>query len=172
MHSGCRKTLACLVARPRVYGSGNSNSGTLLTIRARSISGPSTNNNHPWRRSENARRTKQAVRPNHGRTSARKDMHPAIAIANLPLYDWRTFGSNAQLHYIQTEDQANECVARITSRPGTLTIGLDFEWRPNFVMGRPENPIALVQIACDDEILLVQVSAIQGIVGRAAVPTD
>ncbi|KAF8499133.1 ribonuclease H-like protein [Russula emetica] len=37
----------------------------------------------------------------------------------------------------------------------------DFEWRPTFVSGRAENPIALVQVACDDEILLVQVSAMQ-----------
>ncbi|KAI0252648.1 ribonuclease H-like protein [Lactifluus subvellereus] len=32
-------------------------------------------------------------------------------------------------------------------------------WRPTFIARRPENPIALVQIACDEEILLVHVSA-------------
>jgi hypothetical protein len=156
MRSACHKTLSCLEARLRVYGNGNSNSGTLLAIRTRSFSGSSTNNHHPWRR------INLAVQPKHGLTNVRGDMQPPIDIANLALYDWRTFAPNAQLHYIQTEDEANECIARITSRPGTLTIGLDFEWRPKFVMGRPENPIALVQIACDDEILLVQVSAIKG----------
>ena len=78
------------------------------------------------------------------------------------LYDWRTFTANAQLQYIVTEGTANECIARIASRPSPVTIGLDMEWRPTFAPGRPENPIALVQLACDDEILLVQVSAMQG----------
>jgi hypothetical protein len=79
----------------------------------------------------------------------------------LPSYDWKTFAPGAQLHYIRSEDVANQRIARIASRPGPLTIGLDFEWRPTFVARRPENPIALVQVACDDEILLVHVSAMQ-----------
>ena len=79
-------------------------------------------------------------------------------------YDWRTFTASAQLRYIVTEGTANECIARIASRPSPVTIGLDCEWRPTFAPGRPENPVALVQLACDDEILLVQVSAMQGIV--------
>jgi hypothetical protein len=79
------------------------------------------------------------------------------------LYDWRAFAApDARLHYIRTEDTANERLARIASRQTPFAIGLDFEWRPSFVSGRAENPIALVQVACDDEILLVQVSAMQG----------
>ena len=85
------------------------------------------------------------------------------AIVVKGLYDWRTFAApGAQLHYIRTEETANERIARITSRTTPFAIGLDFEWRPTFVAGRPENPIALIQVACDDEILLVQVSAMQG----------
>jgi hypothetical protein len=76
-------------------------------------------------------------------------------------YDWKTFAPGAQLHYIRSEDVANQRLARITSRPGPFTIGLDFEWRPTFVARRPENPIALIQVACDDEILVVQVSAME-----------
>jgi hypothetical protein len=88
-------------------------------------------------------------------------MDPAN-VANA-LYDWRTFTApGAQLHYIRTEETANERIARIASRTTPFTIGLDFEWRPSFVAGRSENPIALVQVACDDEILLVQLSAMQG----------
>lgn len=79
-------------------------------------------------------------------------------------YDWRSFTANAQLQYIVTEGTANECIARIASRSSPVIIGLDTEWRPTFAPGRPENPIALVQLACDDEILLVQVSAMQGTV--------
>lgn len=80
---------------------------------------------------------------------------------NLVPYNWRTFTANAQLHYIRAEDTANECIARIASRQSPVTIGLDFEWRPTFTPGKRENPIALVQVACDDEILLVQVSAMR-----------
>jgi hypothetical protein len=87
-------------------------------------------------------------------------------IATIPaLYDWRVFSpAGAQLHYIRSEDTANERITRIMSRSGPITIGLDFEWRPTFEQGRPENPIALVQVACDDEILLVHVSAMPGTV--------
>lgn len=81
---------------------------------------------------------------------------------DLVTYDWRTFTANGQLRYIVTEGTANECIARIASRPSPLTIGLDCEWRPTFTPRMPENPISLVQLACDDEILLVQVSAMQG----------
>lgn len=83
---------------------------------------------------------------------------------DLAPYDWRTFTASARLQYIVTEGTANECIARIASRPSPVTIGLDFEWRPTFAPGRPENPVALVQLACDDEILLVQVSAMRGMV--------
>ena len=87
----------------------------------------------------------------------------ARGIANtLVPYDWRTYTTNGQLHYIRAVDTANECIARIASRPSPVTIGLDLEWRPTFAPRRPENPIALVQLACDDEILLVQVSAMEG----------
>jgi hypothetical protein len=79
------------------------------------------------------------------------------------LYDWRAFTApGTQLHYIRTEDSANERLARIASRQTPFAIGLDFEWRPTFLSGRAENPIALVQVACDDEILLVHVSAMEG----------
>ena len=102
------------------------------------------------------------LQPINASVCATRDMDPAnVACA---LYDWRTFTApGAQLHYIRTEETANERIARIASRTTPFTIGLDFEWRPSFVAGRSENPIALVQVACDDEILLVQLSAMQGI---------
>lgn len=94
--------------------------------------------------------------------------HAGARIMNLPgnvattLYDWRAFSApGVQLRYIRREDRANERIARIASRQTPFAIGLDFEWRPTFVSGRAENPIALVQVACDDEILLVHVSAMQ-----------
>jgi len=95
-------------------------------------------------------------------TGARKDMDMPSNPDTLARYDWSTFAPNAQVHYIRSEDVANQRLARLISRPGPFTIGLDFEWRPTFVARRPENPISLVQVACDDEILLVQVSAMEG----------
>lgn len=89
------------------------------------------------------------------------DMSPPRNPDTLPSYDWRTFAPGGQLHYIRSEDVANQRIARIVSRPGPFTIGLDFEWRPTFVARRPANPIALVQVACDDDILLVHVSAMR-----------
>ena len=95
-------------------------------------------------------------------TGARRNMDRPSNPDILALYDWRTFAPDAQLHYITSEDVANQRLARLVSRPGPFTIGLDFEWRPTFVARRPENPISLVQVSCDDEILLVQVSAMEG----------
>jgi hypothetical protein len=94
-------------------------------------------------------------------TRTRRDMNPPKN-TDIPSYDWRTFAPGTQLHYIRSEEVANDQIARIaSSHPGPFTIGLDFEWRPTFVARRPENPIALIQVACDDQILLVQVSAMQ-----------
>jgi len=96
-------------------------------------------------------------------TGARRDMDMPSIPDILAHYDWRTFAPpNAQLHYIRSEDVTNQRLARLVSRPGPFTIGLDFEWRPTFVARQAENPISLVQVACDDEILLVQVSAMEG----------
>ncbi|KAK7468636.1 hypothetical protein VKT23_003141 [Stygiomarasmius scandens] len=40
-------------------------------------------------------------------------------------------------------------------------LGFDIEWRPNFVAGRPQNPVALVQLASDKHTFLVQVSGMR-----------
>jgi hypothetical protein len=166
--------IACLVAKsrpPRGRSSGKSYSGHLAShslCRSRNFSGScaalGTNTALPQpcarRLNNTARRPAYLLlQP----TNALAGDMDQSAIVVKGLYDWRTFAApGAQLHYIRTEETANERIARIASRPTPLAIGLDFEWRPTFVAGRPENPIALVQVACDDEILLVQVSAMQG----------
>lgn len=100
------------------------------------------------------------LQPNHALGASSMNLPGNVATT---LYDWRAFSApGVQLHYIRREDTANERIARIASRQTPFAIGLDFEWRPTFVSGRAENPIALVQVACDDEILLVHVSAMQG----------
>lgn len=41
-------------------------------------------------------------------------------------------------------------------------LGFDLEWRPTFKKGYPRNPVALVQLADENAMVLIQVSAMQG----------
>ncbi|TFY70078.1 hypothetical protein EVJ58_g59 [Rhodofomes roseus] len=72
-----------------------------------------------------------------------------------PLYSWRTKSPNARLVYIRDVDEANIEISKL--RPGPL--GLDMEWKPCFFAGEREHPVALVQLANDEVVLLIQVSA-------------
>jgi hypothetical protein len=76
----------------------------------------------------------------------------------LPTYSWRTKSSNAQLFYIRDHRQVDLTIARLRNGP----LGFDLEWRPNFIKGQLENPVALVQLSNEDTILLIQISAMGG----------
>jgi len=169
MHLKCRITRLAATSRPsRACGNGTRHGGHLAS-HSRSFSGScvalGTNRGHarPCARHQDNIATRPAyllLQPNNALAGASS----MELLGNVPttLYDWRAFTApGAQLHYIRTEDTANERIARIASRQTPFAIGLDFEWRPTFVSGRAENPIALVQVACDDEILLVHVSAMR-----------
>lgn len=41
-------------------------------------------------------------------------------------------------------------------------LGFDLEWQPTFVKGGTRNPVALVQLADANVMVLIQVSAMQG----------
>jgi hypothetical protein len=73
----------------------------------------------------------------------------------LPLYSWRDITSATKLLYIQNCTEADLEVSKLGGR----VLGFDLEWRPTFVKGHPENPVALVQLANEDTILLIQISA-------------
>jgi hypothetical protein len=75
-----------------------------------------------------------------------------------PLYSWRLIHPKAHCHYIRDVHQANILVGLLRG-----PVGFDLEWRPSFQKGQPENPVALVQLANEETILLIQVSAMQGI---------
>jgi hypothetical protein len=75
----------------------------------------------------------------------------------LPLYSWRNFSSTTNLLYIRNCSEADLQISKLRVRGRAL--GLDLEWRPTFVKGHPENPVALVQLANEDTILLIQISA-------------
>jgi ribonuclease D len=62
-----------------------------------------------------------------------------------------------EVRYTYNVDQANALIARLTFAPGPL--GFDIEWKPNFTKGRPDNPVALVQLSNADDAVLIQLSA-------------
>jgi len=171
MHPQYRRALARVAVTSwpsRGCGNGRcySKQWTCHTRNISETSGSNTNTGHPQPRGRSQSRatgypTDLLLQTHETLAGARRDMSLPRNPDTLLSYDWKTFAPGAQLHYIRSEDVANQRIARIASRPGPFTIGLDFEWRPTFVARRPENPIALVQVACDDAILLVHVSAMQ-----------
>lgn len=75
------------------------------------------------------------------------------------VYSYRNLGIKPPitLHYIRDYDEANVAVEKL--QPGAY--GFDLEWKPSFVKGQGENRVALVQLANDQTILLIQVSALK-----------
>ncbi|KAF9535507.1 ribonuclease H-like domain-containing protein [Crepidotus variabilis] len=74
-------------------------------------------------------------------------------------YSWSTYNSGAKVIYIRNHEQANIALAALTPENGPL--GFDLEWRPTFVKGQPENPAALVQLANENTIMLIQITAMR-----------
>ncbi|GLB36431.1 putative 3'-5' exonuclease [Lyophyllum shimeji] len=71
-------------------------------------------------------------------------------------YSWRNIHPDAALHYIRDADKATAHLATLCG-----PVGFDLEWKPTFTKNTPENPVALVQLANKDTILLIQISAMQ-----------
>lgn len=74
-------------------------------------------------------------------------------------YSWATYHPSAKVIYIRDHERADLALAELD--PKTDILGFDLEWRPTYVKGRPENPVALVQLANDDNILLIQLTAMK-----------
>ncbi|KAL4068284.1 ribonuclease H-like domain-containing protein [Scleroderma yunnanense] len=72
----------------------------------------------------------------------------------LPLYVWQSRSTCPSERYITHHRVANDALSTLPRGP----IGFDLEWRPNFIKGQPENPVAVVQIASADTVLIIQVS--------------
>ena len=70
------------------------------------------------------------------------------------LYSYITKSPGIQCTYIQNADTANVAISQLNSK----ILGFDLEWRPNFIKGNPENPVALVQLASDETILLIHLT--------------
>jgi len=71
-------------------------------------------------------------------------------------YSWRAIHPYAKLHYIRDIQEANNRVGLLRG-----PVGFDLEWKPTFIKNTPENPVALVQLANEEVVLLIQVSAMQ-----------
>ena len=75
------------------------------------------------------------------------------------LYSWKTKAPHTRLVYIRDWHTAELEIAWF--KPGPC--GFDLEWKPNWRKGQRENPVALVQLANDDTVLLIQITAMQGV---------
>lgn len=73
-------------------------------------------------------------------------------------YSWKEYNPLAKRLYIRDHEQANEELSKLNA----TVLGFDLEWKPNFFRGNKENPVALVQLANYDTILLLQISAMEG----------
>ncbi|KAF8887964.1 ribonuclease H-like domain-containing protein [Gymnopilus junonius] len=74
-------------------------------------------------------------------------------------YSWREYNPQAKLLYIRDHQHANVELARLGSGPQAL--GFDLEWKPIFYRGARENPVALVQLANNSTIFLLQLTAMK-----------
>jgi hypothetical protein len=72
-------------------------------------------------------------------------------------YSWRTFHPQIGFEYITDCDRADEVLAVLEP----CALGFDIEWKPVFQKGQPENKVALIQLANNEVIYLLQVSAMQ-----------
>ncbi|KAG1757304.1 ribonuclease H-like domain-containing protein [Suillus lakei] len=80
----------------------------------------------------------------------------AVPRPELPRYFWREQSpAPTRIRYITDHREADFELSRLAIGP----LGFDLEWRPNYRKGASENPVALVQLAGFDTILLLQVSA-------------
>jgi len=77
--------------------------------------------------------------------------------ASLCDYSYTVCQPERTLRYIQTHDEALlESQASAIALQGPF-LGLDIEWKPNWVKGAPERPAALIQLASRHEVLLFHI---------------
>ncbi|KAF8213431.1 ribonuclease H-like domain-containing protein [Mycena galopus ATCC 62051] len=76
---------------------------------------------------------------------------PSISPPATRYYWSEAASSRTKLVYITDADRAE---AEISKFKGPAC-GIDIEWKPTFLKGQPENPVALLQLANNDTILLL-----------------
>ncbi|KIM48368.1 hypothetical protein M413DRAFT_440097 [Hebeloma cylindrosporum] len=88
-------------------------------------------------------------------TIAQARPRPAPTMA----YSWKEYNPNARTLYIRNHDEANKELSKLGAGPQAL--GFDLEWKPTYLKGAGENPVALVQLANSDTTFLLQISAMR-----------
>jgi hypothetical protein len=94
--------------------------------------------------------SKQKPKPKPKSKSKHKNRPPLY-----PLYFWRNIHAGSRLKFIRDVDHANAELSTLQQGP----FGFDLEWKPNFSKGQAQNRVALVQLANENTILLLQISA-------------
>jgi hypothetical protein len=78
--------------------------------------------------------------------------------SNLPVYSWRTLSPTPRLIYIRHDNTADAAILELQRHQ---PLGFDLEWKPVFVKDASQNPVALVQLANESTVLLLQVTAMR-----------
>ena len=93
---------------------------------------------------------------------AQQDGQPAPAPQEPPKrptkhYSWRAFEPQPSFEYVTDCERADELLTALQP----CAFGFDVEWKPVFLRGQPENKVALIQLANNEVVYLLQVSAMQ-----------
>jgi hypothetical protein len=87
--------------------------------------------------------------------SSNKYLKPTLPNSALPIFSWHEKSPTTNVIYVRNSDQADLEISKLRGN----VLGFDMEWKPTFVRGQPENPVALIQLANQDTILLLQLTA-------------
>ncbi|KAH8108968.1 ribonuclease H-like domain-containing protein, partial [Phellopilus nigrolimitatus] len=79
---------------------------------------------------------------------------------DLPPYSYTERFPCVRLLYIHGHEETNRELDGLFAAPPHV-VSFDLEWRPSFTPGSPKHPVALVQIATPEMILLLQISALK-----------
>jgi hypothetical protein len=77
-------------------------------------------------------------------------------------YSWKNWHPDANLCYLTDHEKAEEELKKLLNSARGSVLGFDIEWKPTTRRGERENPVALIQLANNATILLLQVSAMKG----------
>ncbi|CAE6458465.1 unnamed protein product [Rhizoctonia solani] len=93
-------------------------------------------------------------------TEAQDPIDPSPASSSSPVlapFSWREhITPGTEIRYLRTARDVN---VALQSAQGPF--GFDIEWRPSFVKGMPEAPIALMQLARPDQIFLIHLTSMR-----------
>ncbi|KAG9080533.1 hypothetical protein FRC06_006463, partial [Ceratobasidium sp. 370] len=85
----------------------------------------------------------------------RRDYRPKPKGKTLPIFNWKDgVAPGTRLSYLRRVVDVNEALRQVTG-----PFGFDVEWKPTFTKGQVESPIAVLQLAKEDQIYLIQLSA-------------